>query len=91
MRDYDGLIKTGNAARLEKLIENDHKTGFDNIDIGYAIKRIKQERKELKEAYLIMRAHPTPETIRNVIREAADVGNFSDMVIYTATNQLKKD
>ena len=35
-RNYESLLQSGNKAQLEKLKQNKHKPGFEDIDIIYA-------------------------------------------------------
>jgi len=86
MRDYKTLLKAGKAAQVEKLDENPDKPGFDNIDLDWAYKRLKDETHELKvELYGVkIRDH---ESIR---KEAADIANFATMIIYKC-DQLLND
>ncbi len=47
MRKYDELIEAGNRAQIEKLKMNEHKPGFDDIDLYYEFKRMQDELEEL--------------------------------------------
>ncbi len=98
MRDIDALLETGVKAQREKLEQNAHKEGLNNIDLKYAYKRIKQETRELwKEIYwkpfLIMLSGLF---VRNYIDyrstrlEFADIANFAHMGISTCDKELKK-
>ena len=79
-RNYRKLLRAGNRAQLEKLKENSHKDGFDNIDIDYAINRIQTELNELKYARRFYKNN-------DVRREAADVANFAHMIILSVDNE----
>lgn len=95
-RDYDELLKAGNAAQIEKLEQNEHKDGFGDIDIKYAYKRIKQETCELwKEIYLKpllkMLSFMFPkhyENHRAIRHEASDIANFAHMIILSCNKVL---
>lgn len=78
MRDYEELLKAGNKAQLEKLKENKHKKGFDEISIPYAYGRMKEEMSELFKA----------RGTENIRLEAADVANFAHMIILKCDKML---
>jgi len=59
----------------QKLVENDHKSGWDKCHTCYLIRRIREEVKELEDAVIF--ASKKPEDIN---REAADVANFAMML-----------
>ena len=84
MRDYTRLLTAGNLAQLEKLQRNEHKKGFDDIKISYAIRRLRHEMLELEDAVFI----GDPREIR---QEAADVANFAHMLILTCDNLLAEE
>lgn len=83
MRNYNGLIASANNAMLEKLKENEHKTGFDEMTIKHALLRIGEETMELSQEIY---SQGSPENIR---REAADVANFAAMIIYQCDRLIK--
>jgi NTP pyrophosphatase (non-canonical NTP hydrolase) len=83
MRDYEQLFQAGNSAQREKLKENEHKSGFDDIEINYAIRRISEELQELKDAYL-------NKGLSEVREEAADIANFAHMIINKIDIELKQ-
>lgn len=85
-RDYDILLSAGNAAQLEKLKKNEHKRGFDNIDLDYAWYRIQEEIEELREE---MDA-PIWRDLKAIMAEAADVANFAHMIILKCDQELNK-
>jgi uncharacterized protein YjaG (DUF416 family) len=84
MRDYKALLEAGNRAQLEKLKENEHKDGFNQIDLEYAVSRIREETEEL-EVELIFR-----DNDKNIRREAADIANFAHMIIFGCDRKLKE-
>lgn len=75
-RDVLSLLEAGNKAQLEKLKENDKKSGFDNLGLSYIFNRIIDEVGELDD-----------EMCKNKIdygltrRELADIANFCHMGI----------
>lgn len=81
---YDLLWFAGEMAK--KLDENSHKCGWDDIDLDYAMMRLKQEVGELNGAvYETMCEIKPPDVVaREIIREAADVANFAFMIAYKA-------
>ena len=96
-KDYDELINAGVKAQLERLEQNEHKEGFDNIELKYAYKRIKQETRELwKELYfkpfLLMISAIFPRCYtdyRSVRGEFADIANFAHMGIYKCDEEIE--
>ena len=89
MRNYDELLKAGTGAQLEKLLENPEKSGFDNINIEYALDRILDEFIELRDA--IRKTGIPPITHLQLIRrEAADVANFAHMIILRCDKELEE-
>ena len=76
MRDYEGLIKSANNAMLEKLKENEHKPGFNELSFKRALLGICRETAELSEEI------KSQESLHYIRREAADVANFAAMIIY---------
>jgi hypothetical protein len=99
-RDYNGLLTSATTAMLEKLRENEHKSGFDSIDIEYAIHRIEDELSELKEVFFKAKKSNfsmsnQEEKIKLIIaleevrKEAADCANFAAMIIYKCDRWIK--
>lgn len=89
MREYDELLNSGNAAQVEKLKMNKHKRGFENIDIGYAEKRLNEECRELYlEIYGRIDGEFKTEKVRH---EAADIANFAHMIIFKCDQLLKEE
>ncbi len=86
MRDYDKLLQAGNKAQLEKLEINSHKSGFNNIDLEYTLKRIKEETGEL--FIELCKPEWDYEAIRH---EFADIANFAHMGILAVDKMLNKD
>ena len=90
--DYRRLLAAGNAAQLEKLKENGHKDGFEQIGMDYAWKRLEEEMSELsRELCIIPLTGPGyHKAIRKVRREAADVANFAHMIILKCDGLLQE-
>lgn len=97
-RNYDKLLKAGNSAQLEKLKQNEHKAGLENLELKYMYKRLRQETRELwKELYWfpflrtigcrLLSNYLYHKWVRN---EAADIANFAHMIIYKCDQELKK-
>jgi hypothetical protein len=84
-RDYLKLLQAGNTAQIEKLRENEHKPGFDNIDINWAFKRLHDEFRELFSE--LSEDNKDYSLIR---KEAADVANFAHMIILAADQEMNK-
>jgi len=95
LRDYVELIGSANKAMLEKLKENEHKAGFNDITLDYAIHRTKDELIELniefenfKDTDFDYRNNKSDSnkqamitSLKKTRREAADIANFSAMII----------
>lgn len=88
MRNYDELLSAGNAAQIEKLRQNEHKKGFDDLEIGYIVKRLYDEFIETFEAFIEYSTTGDAEKLRH---EFADVSNFSDMGILACDRIIKKN
>ncbi len=84
-RSYRELQQAGMKARLEKLLENDHKKGFDDIDLMYVAKRLLDEVLEFHDALL-----GAPHNYEEMRRELADIGNFADMGILKCDREMKR-
>ncbi len=82
MRDYDKLLSVGKECQLKKLMQNEHKDGFDKIDVVYAYGRIRDEVEELSEVLhripWIKFEDNTSEYITEVMDEAAYIANFAN-------------
>jgi hypothetical protein len=89
MRDYKELLSAGTTAQLEKLMQNEHKEGFDNIDIEYAYRRIEEELKEL-DFELFKDAIEGRFDLTAVRLEAADIANFAHMIILKCDKELSR-
>lgn len=95
-RNYDELLKSANIAMLEKLKENEHKNGFEDIDIEFAINRITEETDELDiefngiAMYKAWKGKMHKTNYHKVRREAADVANFAAMIIYKCDQKMKE-
>lgn len=95
-RDYDELLSAGQKAQLEKLKENDHKSGFDEIDIPQSFHRIKDEYIELGEELFYEKQgcsffeykFKKDIDFEAVRKEAADVANFAYMIILQCDKEL---
>ncbi|MCL6615826.1 MAG: hypothetical protein K6T39_01655 [Anoxybacillus ayderensis] len=76
------------AEQMEaKLKENDEKGGWDDCNIYWLIKRMREETNELLKAVNLHR--DLGATKENIIREAADVANFAMMIADIARKYLK--
>ena len=96
-REYTPLINAGVAAQLEKLRENEHKRGFDDIDIEYANTRLSDEMEELtKELYEVSDGGGCTLFFRKENRdfskirhEAADIMNFAAMIVLKCDQNMR--
>jgi hypothetical protein len=73
MRDYEALLKAGNAAQMEKLEENEHKEGFEKLSVSILSGLLYEEVNEFQNA----------TSVQEIRREAADIANYAHMIIYT--------
>lgn len=90
MKDYDDLFKAGNTAQLEKLKKNEHKKGYNKIDLFYACDRIEEERSELFDVLFNFRQTDI-EKAKRAREEFADIANFAHMGIYACDNIISKE
>jgi hypothetical protein len=70
------------AEQMERQLQkNDHKGGWDGCTLDYLFERMAEERVELEKAVKKL-SYPDRSLVdvANVIREAADVSNFSMMI-----------
>lgn len=93
---YSELFESGNKAQLKQMIKNEHKEGWNDINIKYAYKRIKQKTRILwREIYLkpfifmvsgmLVRRYKDHRSIR---KEAANIANFTQMIILKCDKEL---
>jgi NTP pyrophosphatase (non-canonical NTP hydrolase) len=68
----------------EKLRENDSKGGWDNCDIAWLLKRLREETTELAEVIAVYeedtRGIPGVYSAHKTMSECADVANFAMMI-----------
>ncbi len=83
-RNYRKLLRAGRKAQLEKLKQNPHKRGFEEITLEYGYRRLLEEAQEL-DAELHGSVRLSWEDIRN---ESADIMNFANMIIYKCDKML---
>ncbi len=85
---YDPMFEAGIRAQLEEMIKNNHKTGWDDISLSWAVKKIKEH---LPEMY---RNVVSPAPIFDLVRLkklASDIANLSHMIILQCDKRLNKD
>lgn len=89
MRDHLPLLKAGNLAQLEKLLENEHKESYDGMSVVEAFRLKEAEMEELRKEIFDSRGfvieNPDYEKIR---REAADNANFDHIIILECNRVL---
>jgi hypothetical protein len=98
MRDYTKLLEAGNKAQLEKLKQNGHKKGFNDINLEYATRRIEDEYQELSEEIWIITHdeqcinywHKDNKDYKKIRMEAADIANFAHMIILKCDKELEQ-
>lgn len=85
MRDVDALLNAGIKAQLEKLDENGHKKGFDNLDTFESYYLLVAEVKELRvEIYMSKTDYQATR------KEFADIANFAHMGILACDKEINK-
>lgn len=97
MEKFNKLLKLGKEAQLQKLIENDHKQGFEDMPIHDAFILINEKMhiisKEIYERYDEWIGQVIPEDQLNldiIQSKLADIANFAHMGILTC-NKLKEN
>lgn len=98
MRDYTALLEAGNKAQLEKLEQNGHKKGFQDVSISGAFDRLRDESYELEDELFntmdvkgcSMKFWKQKINIKAVRHEAADIANFAHMIILACDKELEK-
>ena len=68
-----------------KLQEHDDRNGWDNCQIGWLMKRIREELEEVRVAWVEARLG---SEWQSVIDEAADVANFAMMIADNARQEM---
>lgn len=66
----------------KKLEENNHKRGWDDIDLDYGLMRLREEVEEL--APYVDEWDWRSSQAEAIVKEAADVANFAMMLAYAA-------
>ena len=91
---YDPMFEAGIKAQLEEMIKNNHKTGWDDIDITYAHSKIIDNRIELpKLLYNRHFGNPVSDSeidCESVRKIAANIANFAHMIILKCDNIIKE-
>ncbi|MCK5613547.1 hypothetical protein KAR91_67375 [Candidatus Pacearchaeota archaeon] len=92
-RDYTALIEAGTVAVMEKLMENGHKPGFDNLDLYEEFEGLQDECTELFLELFKMNGERIPEEQRDYRkgrREAADVAAHAIMMVKAFDDKIKE-
>jgi NTP pyrophosphatase (non-canonical NTP hydrolase) len=84
-RNINNLINAGNKAQVEKLIENNHKHGFDHLSIDECIAGLLEEKDEACEEY-----NKKVIDFKALRRELADVANYAHMGIMACDREILK-
>ncbi len=77
------------AAMEEKLIANDHKTGWAGCSLRWLINRLRQETSELDGAIRRVAKSTDSRAADAVLHEAADVANFAMMIAENARQRVE--
>ncbi len=85
MRDYTQLFIHGNNAQLEKLRENEHKSGWNKMSFTEIKNLIYEEFSEVK--YELEERYIDAELLR---RECADLANACHFIICKCDKELLK-
>lgn len=93
MRNYEELLKAGNAAQLEKLKQNEHKSGFDDMPIQDSIKGIEAEAFELYEIFYSGKkpSELSKKELQKMRHEAADIANYCHMLILKIDKEIENE
>lgn len=75
---YSKMFKAGNKAQLEQMVKNDHKKGWDNTHMSWAIKKIGEHLPEMNITTFYKRPVSSYVRLRKL---AADVANLAQMII----------
>ena len=84
-RDYDALLKAGNQAQLEKLKQNEHKSGFDVMTQQEISELIDEEFDELT-----IEMNKQITDFKLMRHEAADLKNACNFMIILCDKELNK-
>ena len=84
-KKYDEMFKAGNKAQLEQMIKNEHKEGWDDIDILFALMKISEHIPEAKQCWF-----KNPEQWGLLRKYASDMSNLSHMIILKCDKKLKE-
>lgn len=97
MEKFNKLLNMGRSAQLEKLIENDHKEGYDSMNIHDSFTLINEKMhiisKEIFERHDKWAETRIPEEQLNydiLASKFADIMNYANMAILTC-NKLKEE
>jgi hypothetical protein len=72
---------------IDKLGQNGHKRGWEDMDLIYAIDRLWEEAQELEREVVVFDGDH--ESAEDVIRECADVANFALFIAWQVASYLK--
>jgi len=79
MRNYEELIQSANKAMMEKLLENEHKPSWKDINLKDLFSFLFFEMEELNTE--VFYNSDVPGRAARIRREAADVANYAAMII----------
>ena len=85
---YIKMFESGNKAQLEEMIINDHKNGWDNIHMSWAIKKIGEHLPEMNIITLYKRPVFSYVRLRKL---AADVANLAQMIIMKCDKEISQE
>ena len=83
---YDEMFKAGNEAQLEQMVKNEHKEGYDKIDINYAIDKIVDKADELW-----VRMRVKENNYVEIKTSAAHIANYAQMIILKCNKEIKNE
>lgn len=82
--NYNKLFKAGKKACTEQLEANEHKEGWDDIEISYAANGI-----EANQSWLYIELE-SPRDYKEIRRRAANIANHAQMIILKCDKELEK-
>ena len=84
---YDPMFEAGVKAQLKEMIKNNHKKGWSDIGLLWAVKKIKEHLPEMYNNAVSPAPVFDPVRLRKL---ASDTANLSHMIILKCDNMIKE-